>query len=313
MTLNGNRLYKDVGLPLAANRYLPTTARLQPRSLFHSSYYRVALQPKVANIVTVHDFTYEFFRSGLPRLVHRLQKWVALTCADGIICNSENTRADMLRFYPSLKGKRQTVIHLGANGAFRPLTKTTDPASTSQPSENPSLLLFIGDRRYDYKNFKLAVLAVGLLKDYHLAIVGGHPLSSDEQRMIDQHLGQRYEIHPAPSVTALNELYNRAFCLLYPSLYEGFGLPVLEALCCGCPVVTTNRSSIPEVVGKAGVVLDEVTPASLAEAVKRLEDPSVRGKYIISGFKRARRFSWQRCAGETLKFYRRVYDDLFLR
>ena len=313
LTLNGNRLYKDLPLPLVVNRYLPTTARLQPRSIFHSSYYRVALQPKVANIVTVHDFTYEFFRAGLPRLAHRLQKWFALVCADGIICDSENTRADMLKFYPSLRLKRQTVIHLGANSTFRPLTKKIDQPLTSMASGKPSLVLFIGDRRYDYKNFKLAVIAVGLLKNYHLAIVGGHPLSPDEQRLVESHIGERYEIHSAPNVASLNQLYNRAFCLLYPSLYEGFGLPVLEALRCGCPVVTTNRSSIPEVVGNAGLVLNEVTPTSLANAVKLLEDPPVREKLIISGFKQASRFSWQRCASETLKFYRHVYDDLFLR
>ena len=176
-----------------------------------------------------------------------------------------------------------------------------------------SFVLFIGDRRHDYKNFKLAVIAVGLLKNYHWqSSVATHCrlMNSD---WLTGHIGQRYEIHSAPNVAALNELYNRAFCLLYPSLYEGFGLPVLEALCCGCPVVTTNRSSIPEVVENAGIVLKEVTPTSLADAVKLLEDPSVREKLIISGFKQASRFSWRRCASETLKFYHHVYDDCFLR
>ena len=156
-------------------------------------------------------------------------------------------------------------------------------------------------------------MAVGLLKNYRLAIVGGHLLSPDKQRFVEGHVGKRYEIYCAPTTEFLNELYNGAFCLLYPSLYEGFGLPVLEALSSGCPVVTTNRSSIPEVIGNSGLILNEVTPASLANAVKCLENPGVREKYIVSGFKQASRFSWHRCACETLKFYQQVHDDCFLR
>ncbi|MDX2439149.1 MAG: glycosyltransferase family 1 protein [Desulfobacterales bacterium] len=313
LNVSRERLYSDLPIPLAVNRYLPTTVRLPRQSLFHSSYYRVAWQPMVANVVTVHDFTYEFFRAGLPRLVNRLQKWFALVRADGIICDSENTRKDMLTFYPALRHKRQTVIHLGADSAFRPHKKKAAVQLHPEKYRHQPFVLFIGDRRPNYKNFKVAVMAVGLLKNYRLAIVGGNLLSPDEQRFVESHVGKRYEIYCAPNTEFLNDLYNGAFCLLYPSLYEGFGLPVLEALRSGCPVVTTNRSSIPEVIGNSGLVLNEVTPASLANAVKGLENPEVREKYIFSGFKQASRFSWHLCASETLKFYQQVHDDCFLR
>ena len=99
-------------LPNRCVRYLPFRKKLSPKSIFHSSYYRIALQEDVVNIVTVHDFIYERFRKGLPRWIHEFQKAFAVRRADGIICISENTKNDLLRYFPEIGEKRIKVIFL---------------------------------------------------------------------------------------------------------------------------------------------------------------------------------------------------------
>jgi mannosyltransferase len=305
---SGNRISE---LPLPAKRYLPVAARLQGPSLFHSSYYRACLQANIANVVTAYDFTYELYRRGLPRIVNILQKRLALARADGIICISEHTRRDLLRFYPTTRRKPQKVIYLDVDERFRPLGEEGRYPVVANPSEQRTIL-FVGDRKQAYKNFELAVQAVGSLPGFRLAVVGSQPLSLAETAFVKRHLGDRCRVYPPLDTPGLNQIYNRAFCLLYPSLYEGFGLPVLEAMRAGCPVITTGRASIPEVGGNAAFCLKEISIAGIVAAVKQLEDPSVRATMIINGFSQARRFSWQRCVDETLVFYRNIYHDRFV-
>ena len=102
-------------------------------------------------------------------------------------------------------------------------------------------------------------------------------------------------------------LYNAAAVFVFPSLYEGFGLPVLEAMACGCPVVTSNSSSLPEVVGEAGIMVDPLDVEQLADAIgKVVEDESLAHGMRYRGLERARQFSWERCALETIAIYRKV-------
>ncbi len=104
----------------------------------------------------------------------------------------------------------------------------------------------------------------------------------------------------------LNILYNNAFCLLYPTSYEGFGIPLLEAMSSGCPVISTNISSIPEVVGNAAILLDEVLPQNFIKAVLSLENSNLREEMIQKGFLQAKKFSWDKCYSETLEFYKNI-------
>ncbi|MFT6797695.1 MAG: glycosyltransferase involved in cell wall biosynthesis, partial [Maribacter sp.] len=105
----------------------------------------------------------------------------------------------------------------------------------------------------------------------------------------------------------LNEFYNLAHCLLYPSSYEGFGLPLLEAQKAGCPIIATNTSSIPEVVEQSGILIDEISSTKIVEGVLKLSDKDFRKERIEHGILNAKRFNWNKTFNETLDFYKELY------
>ena len=113
------------------------------------------------------------------------------------------------------------------------------------------------------------------------------------------------------SAEDLNILYNNAFCLLYPSSYEGFGIPVLEAMRAGCPVVSTNLSSIPEVAGDAGLLVNNIKVEEFVKEIEKLEDNEFRDKIIAKGLEQSKKFSWDRCFEETFEFYKEVVGKKF--
>lgn len=281
-------------------RYSALSITLPERAIVHSSYYRISTRRNAVNIVTVHDFTYERFRSGPAKWIHTLQKRRAIRYADGIICISENTKRDLLKFFPDMQGKKIKVIYNGVSDLFRPGTGTDLSAG------DPPYILYVGDRKAPYKNFAIAVDVLNRLKGYHLFIVGS-VLSQEETSLLSDRLGGRYRHYANISSEALNDLYSRAFCLLYPSSYEGFGIPVVEAMKAGCPVVAANRSSIPEVAGEAALLVDSIVPESFLEAIRLLEEDETRKACIAKGITQAEKFSWDQCFQETMAFYNDVF------
>lgn len=267
-------------------------------SLFHSSYYRLPNRP-VATITTVHDFTYERFVKGPRRWLHSWQKFDAIRKSQAIICISENTRADLLHFLPDVPSERVHVVYNGVGDAFFPLT-----ARGAAVKERP-YALFVGARG-GYKNFRLTVEALARLPDLGLVCVGGGPLSADEADLTNRHLHGRFQHHTGISEQALNELYNSAFSLVYPSAYEGFGIPVLEAMRAGCPVVAFHGSSIPEIAGDGALLLDQLTADALTDALTKLEGSELRESLRWKGLRQSRLFSWQKTFEQTLKVYERV-------
>lgn len=285
-------------LSVYLNRYIPVFLLHNQPGIFHSSYYRIGIGRGIVNIVTVHDFTYEYFRSGLARWIHNKQKYFALRKADGIICISENTKKDLLTLLPEVRSKEIKVIYNGVGEDFFPLKNRSEEGKT---------ILYIGDRKSLHKNFLLAVQTVEKLPEYSLSFIGGGELTKEETRLLTGTIKDRYVHHHNVRSTVLNELYNQAFCLIYPSSYEGFGIPIIEAMKAGCPVVSTNFSSIPEVSGNAALLVDEINAENFIEKILLLEDSGFRQKVIESGFQQAKKFDWDRCFRETKAFYEEVF------
>lgn len=297
-------------LPFCVGRYLPVLARLPKKSIFHSSYYRFSLQSNVVNIVTVYDFTYEHFRSGLPRFIHSLQKQIAFRYADGIICISESTKKDLLHYHPSCLDKNIQVVYLGVSSSFHKIDNMPSVGRLISEIVSKKYIVFIGARS-GYKNFDIAVNVVSKIPDCHLLIIGGGDLSSEEVIMVKNKLQDRFWQLNGVSDTDLNIFYNYAFCLLYPSSYEGFGIPVIEAMSAGCPVVAVKISSIPEASGNAGLLVDEPRIDSFVEQILRLNDSSFRAKIIQLGLSHSSQFSWDLCYRETAEFYKQVFEEKF--
>lgn len=293
-------------IPVPLLRYLPFTRWLREGTIFHSSYYRVALQRGVRNVVTVHDFTYERLATGARRHVHALQKRLALRNADGVICVSEKTREDLEVFYPRIRAPI-AVIPNGVSEGFRPLSwKPSDAPRTCDELHGRPFVLFVGGRTH-YKNFNIAVETVASIDDrLCLVLVGGGPLSETHSRLLESRLPGRHVHSVDISESTLNTLYNLAHCLLYPSSYEGFGLPLLEAMAAGCPVVALRAASIPEVVGDAALLAERPNAADFGAKVRALQNTLLRDELVAKGFARARLFSWPACFQRTYEFYESV-------
>ncbi len=273
--------------------------------LFHSSYFRVHASPKVKNIVTIHDFVYEKFDQGLRQRIHLWQKNRALKKASAIVCVSNSTKNDLLEYHPWIDENIVQVIHNGVGPEFHPLESKTD--GTAKP-----YALYVGGRQI-HKNFSYAL---DLLKtriaqnlDLELRVVGGGDFTDVERKYIVNHhlLGKVTHVGPV-STNELNELYSGAFVLVYPSFYEGFGIPPIEAMAAGCPVICSNTSSIPEVVGDSGLLIDPDIVEDGENYLSKLSDADFRQQIIARGFNQAAKFSWTKTGAETVNLYRDLMD-----
>lgn len=269
--------------------------------IYHETYFtRFDLSPRGSlKVVTVHDMVHELFPDKFPAIdPTRGAKRAAILRADHVICVSENTRRDLLCYF-DLDPSRISVVHHGS--------------SLSAPRSNADrecFLLFVGARG-PHKNFQTLLQAFAsstLPKEgFSLVCLGGGPFNSSELRQIDQ-LGLAGSVEQRSGRDEeLVSLFRAASALVYPSLYEGFGIPPLEAMSCGCPVICSNTGSLPEVVGDAAQLF---CPNSLEELRFAMESvaysPSRISELIDAGYVQAARFSWDESALQTLKIYTKI-------
>jgi glycosyltransferase involved in cell wall biosynthesis len=299
---------RGTGLIEAANRRLSTLHALAFRpGVLHETYY--AQTPPVAigcaRVLTVYDMIHERFSSELQTGDPTSRnKRAAVSRADHIICISHSTRSDLCDMLGVPPGK-VSVVHLGMD------VFSGREASGRAPLARRPYLLYVGNRA-GYKNFSAFLRAVAarrqLRESFDVVAFGGGALRADERELM-----RELALDPANIVQVgggddvLGDLYRNAAALVYPSLYEGFGLPPLEAMAHDCPVVSSNTSSMPEVVGNAGEYFDPEDVESQAEAICRVVLDAQRQRELIDqGRKRIGLFSWDRCAVETLQVYRNL-------
>lgn len=263
------------------------------KAVFHSSYYRLPSKRDLPTVVTIHDFIYERYQQG-PRLwVHSAQKKAAIRAAQAVICISESTKQDLLKFVGETPGQIIHVIHNGVSDIFRNL---------SLESTNRPYVLFVGQRS-GYKNFRLVLEAMAYLPDLEVHCVGGGSIHPDEFEGIPGSVARRVLHLGFVTDEELNVLYNRALCLVYPSSYEGFGIPVVEAMRAGCPVVSSDCKAVLEVAPEALTVVSELDPRTLADAILKTAS-SERSNLIQKGLIVAQRYSWDATHSQTLAVYR---------
>jgi mannosyltransferase len=161
-----------------------------------------------------------------------------------------------------------------------------------------------------HKNFNSCVLALEHI-NVDFKIIGGGGLNKDELALLDSTIPGRYQHLTNIDNESLNKYYESAICLLYPSIYEGFGLPILEAMANGCAVVTTNASSIPEVAGDAAILLEDPSPNNLKGSIVALINPILNRNVINKGFINCKKFSWHKTISKTMDIYKQILDNDF--
>lgn len=266
-------------------------------------------------IVTVHDVIFYLYRNNLD-ILRRLDSNFYLNClkkAKHIIAVSNNTKKDLIK-YADCEPNNITVIHNGVN------QKTYYPQKTFKKPEffqdEYKNILYVGSGR-PRKNLDMLIRTLHRITRNNTKIkliIAGQISEQDKKRLdtVVEALKLRKSIIFAGPVNEeeLPIFYTSADVFVFPSLYEGFGLPVLEAMACGCPVITSNTSSLPEVIGDAGIMVNPTNDIELGNAITDvLSDDDLRKNLAKKALRRAKYFSWEKTAEETYKLYKRVMEE----
>lgn len=289
--------------------YFRTIAALGNFNLVHPTYYSMLTRQefdyfKYPIVLTVYDTIHEIFAEQMdPKGMHIEAKRKAITAAQAIICISENTKQDLLTRY-SVPEDKVTVTHLASE-------IDESLIHGSEPVPNRPYFLYVGSRNANYKNFDRLLFAlakaVSVRPDTALCVVGS-PFNEAENKLIAElNLQEKIEHYQFTSDRHLAQLYHHSVAFVYPSLYEGFGIPPLEAMSCKTAVIAANCSSIPEVVGDGGILFDPKSTEELTDSLLMLLDcPAKRDRLIEKGYQRSKLFSWDKTAAQTLDVYRSV-------
>jgi glycosyltransferase involved in cell wall biosynthesis len=290
-------------------------ARAFKPHVLHNTYYFPNKPPSGARgIVTIYDLIHEKYPKyfAASPLVSRL-KAASVAAADHVICISESTRRDVLATY-DVPEERVAVTHLGFDPLGSLLTgeSSTDFKARVLGGDAP-YLLYVGSRA-NYKNFQglLDVYAASarIRTNFFLLCFGGGNFADAERAAISQAGVEGRVKYVGGSDAVLAAAYAHASLFVCPSVYEGFGIPVLEAMSLDCPVACSNSSSLPEVVGDAAKLFDPLDRDSIRSALESVLDlPSEANALVERGRIRRQLFSWRSCAENTIAIYRRVLNS----
>jgi glycosyltransferase involved in cell wall biosynthesis len=297
--------------------WLPGILRRHQVDVFHGPATLIPLtQGRYGSVVTVHDLVAFVCPETVPHKYAIYMRWLlrrVVQRADQIICVSENTKRDLVQVL-GVDPARITVVYLAAPAAFQPFK---DAARLEWVRRRYGLS---GPYIYHVGNIEPRKNLVRLVKAYlllrqrlsrrvRLVISGqkGWLTGLLFRELSGLELGDDVVFTGYVPRSDLPLLMSAAELFVFPSLYEGFGLPALEAMCCGTPVVTSNISSLPEIVGSSAVLVDPLDEEGIANGMQRvLEDQDLRQRLVREGLARSKLFSWENTARQTLEVYRRA-------
>jgi len=273
---------------------IPINNKFSKNDIFQSTYYTYSNNKYVSNVITVHDFIDERYNYGIKKSLNIYIKYNAIKNSEFVVCISKNTEKDLRKYMPGYKGEVRVVY----NGV-------ADEYCNIKNSTRKDYILFVGSRA-KYKRFDLAVETIRKLKNIDLYIVGGGELKKSEKVYLENEIPKRYKKYDYINNQTLNKLYNEAFCLLYPSEYEGFGIPIIEAMKAGCPVIAQNKSSIPEISNGAAILINNSSSDEIISDLSILKYDRYRNDIIHKGMDQANKFSWKSTAENYLNIYKEI-------
>lgn len=287
----------------AVNRQVSLSSLDRPFDLFHPTYYDPYFLGRLQGrpfVLTIHDMTHELFPSELPDAqTVTVRKKLLAPLASRVIAVSENTKADAVRL---LGLDPSNVVVVPHGNSLRP--GSVQPKS---PGKKETYWLYVGSRK-QYKDFPILVKALALReagrRGENLVMVGGGPVTQPEAALLKTAgLGGQWTQTDC-SESELAGWYAGAMALIYTSRYEGFGMPLLEAMAWGCPVVASRSSCLPEVGGDAALYFSTGDADDLTQVLERVHDGSERQRLIDRGIARESLFSWDLAVEKTLTVYK---------
>jgi len=298
-----NRLSNGLG-----RRFINRMSTSKRFDVAHPTYYSLLTRREIRDyrcpvVLTVYDMIHELFPRQTVNSASEIEsKRRAVADAQAIICISENTKKDLVNVY-AVPERKITVVHLASE-----IDETLAHGNERLPAK--PYYLYVGSRT-EYKNFDTLLQAFAKAfpspTDALLCVVGARFSERESQTITRLGLTNRIEHYGYASDAQLAKLYRCSIAFVYPSLYEGFGLPLVEAMACGAPVIAANSSSIPEVVGDASLLFDPRAVDELADALSSVAgNPEYRASLIKKGRERAKMFSWEITLRKTLEVYRTV-------
>jgi glycosyltransferase involved in cell wall biosynthesis len=298
--------YKPLYNP-AESRLLEQVCQHYGATVFASTYYSTPLQ--TPSLLLVYDMIPEHLDFDLTQRIWR-EKEIAIAHARRHVCISQSTRKDLLKFYPELDPACTTVAYCGIDPAvFRPIEKDAVSQFRQRSGLERPYYVFVGSRvqEKNYKNAGLFFDAVASMqeRDFDVLCVGGGKDTSGLEAICKRRRVVQMDLDDE----SLARAYAGAAALVYPSLYEGFGLPVAEAMSCECPVITTSHSSLPEVAGDAAVLVSGFSVPEMVEALRSVRDPLKREDLVRRGKVQAAKFRWEPFADEVADAIRATAAD----
>jgi glycosyltransferase involved in cell wall biosynthesis len=275
--------------------------------IWHSTYYTMPPTWKGLQVVTVADMIYERFPdlfSGLGSDQFRESQKRCIMAADAVLCISEATSKDVQEIY-QLNPDRLHVVHLAYSEIFRPIIENNDSGSGSQAARQP-FFLYVGSRAH-YKNFSSLISAYSRWKnkeEVRLLVVGPPWTQEEGKELASLGIEGRIDLITNAQDDLLCALYNQAAAFVYPSLYEGFGIPLLEALACGCPVIASRIATTVEIAEGCPVYFEVGREDSLIASFDKVLAEGRKSARTIAGLEHVKKFSWDKTAQGTLDIYK---------
>lgn len=298
---HGGRLLNDLNMKLgfAGDRLFDENADIIHPTYYMPTYISEKKSRRNKLIITVHDMTYEHYIQGDSKVIQAKRHLMKM--ADGIITISEHTKNDMLQIYPDLADKPISTIYLG-------IDDTSDRIGNDKAGLPEEFILFVGVRS-GYKAFPMALEAFAgistLYPHIYLVCAGGGEFTAEEKEQIGRYRVSEKVIQKSFNDSGLTQAFREAICFVYPSEYEGFGLPILEAYANSCPVLLRRSSCFPEISGEAALYFEDAE--SLAYLIKKvMEDDKQREDLIIRERERLKLFTWDNTSERTYDFYNRI-------
>jgi glycosyltransferase involved in cell wall biosynthesis len=301
------RVLKPLNHYLTKNHFIKHQAKNKP-DIVHETFYSLKTStPKhCPSVITVYDMLYEKFPQYVGKYDNLLKaRKMAIQRADRVICISESTKKELIQ-YLDIPESKISMIHLGFEMIDQEQSILNKNNARAHHKTRP-YLLHVGYRA-GYKNFDALLQAYAsstlLHSAFDLVTFGPNPLTTSERHLISQ-LGLGGKVRYATGDDGeLIQYYKHASAFVYPSLHEGFGIPLLEAMQFGCPVVCSKTTSIPEVAGAAAHYFDPSSLSSIRQALEEIiTSPSLRQEKISLGLARIKHFSWDTCASQTAAVY----------